>query len=133
MVAIEDLAGVYGVESLLRALPPRHREQPVQVRADHRGLPALVAHPLQPAGLALGLLADLVREIGLRDLRAVVLGDRALVLAELLADRFQLLAQDVLALLLLGALLDVLADPMADLQLGQAFTLKSYGKLQPLD
>src|SRR2546430_12156852 len=133
MVAIEDLARVYGVESLRRALPPRHCEQPVQVRADHRGLSALVAHPLQSAGLALGLLADLVREIRLGDLLAVVLGDRALVLAELLANRLQLLAQDVLALLLLGALFDVLADPVADLQLGQALTLKPHSELEPLD
>src|SRR5437667_4865713 len=133
VVAVEDLARVYRVESLLRALPPRHREQPVQVGADHRGLAALVAHALQPAGLALGLLANLVREVRLGDLLAVVLRDRALVLAQLLADRFELLSQDVLALLLLGALLDVLADPVADLQLGQALALKRQGELEPLD
>ena len=37
-------------------------------------------------------------------LRAVLVGDRALVLAQLLADRVHLLAQEVLALLALGAL-----------------------------
>ena len=42
-------------------------------------------------------------------------------------------AQDVLALLALGTLLDVVADPMTDLQLGQALALKPHGKLEPLD
>src|SRR5213596_857679 len=108
VVAVEDLARVYGIEALLGALPPRHRKEPVEVGADHRGLAALVAHALEPTGFALGLLANLVGEIRLGDLRAVVLGDRALVLAQFLANRLQLLAQDVLALLLLGALFDVL-------------------------
>ena len=121
------------IEPLLRALPPRHGEQPVQIGADHRGLAALVAHSLQPADLALGLLANLVGQIRLGDLLAVVLRDRGLVLAQLLADRLQLAAQDVLALLALSALLDVVADPLADLQLGQALALKPQGELEPLD
>src|SRR6185436_11926192 len=133
VVTVQDLARVYGIEALLGALPPRHRKQPVEVGADHRGLATLIAHALQPTGFALGLLANLVGEIRLGDLLAVVLGDRALVLAQLLANRLQLLAQDVLALLLLGALFDVLADPMADLQLGEALTLKPRGELEPLD
>ena len=51
----------------------------------------------------------------LGDLRAVLVDDGRLVLAELLADRVELLAQDVLALLLLHARVDVLADAAADL------------------
>src|SRR5205823_5027893 len=124
VVAVQDLARVDGIKALLRALPPRHGEKPVQVRADHRGLAALVAHPLQPTGLALGLLADLVGEIRFGDLAAVVLRDRALVLAQFLANRLELAAQDVLALLLLGTLFDVLANAMANLELGQALALK---------
>ena len=46
------------------------------------------------------------------------------VLAELLADRLHLLAQEVLALLLLGAGLDVVADAPADLHLGQPLALE---------
>ena len=64
------------------------------------------------------MLANLVGEICLGDPRAVVLRDRGVVLAELLANRLQLASQDVLALLALSALLDVLTDPMPDLQLG---------------
>ena len=133
MVVIQDLARVNRIEPLFRALPPRHGEQPVEVGTDHRRLAALVAHPLQPPDLALGLLANLVGEVCLGDLRAVVLRDRALVLAQLLANRLELAAQDVLALLALRAVLDVLADPLTDLQLGQALTLKPQGELEPLD
>ena len=46
------------------------------------------------------------------------------VLAQLLADRLHLLAQEVLALLLLGAGLDVVADALAHLQLGEPLALQ---------
>ena len=97
------------------------------------GLAGRVAHALEPAELALGLLAHVVGHLGLRDLRAVLLDDGALVLAELLADRVHLLAQEVLALLLLGAGLDVLADAPAHLQLGEPLALEADGELEPLD
>ena len=71
--------------------------------------------------------------LGLVDLRPVVLGGGAVVLAELLADRLHLAAEDVLALLLLGAGLDVLADAPAHLQLGEALALQAQRQLQPLD
>ena len=70
--------------------------------------------------------------VGVLDLGAVLLGDRRVVLAELLADRVHLLAQEVLALLLLGALLHVLADALADLQLGEALALQLDGQLEAL-
>src|SRR5205085_1970260 len=103
----------------------RHGEQPVEIRADHRGLAARVAHPLQAPELALGLLPDLVRHGRLGDLRSVLLDDRALVLAELLSDRVELAAQEVLSLLALRARLDVLADALTHLQLGQALPLEA--------
>ena len=65
-----------------------------------------------------------VGHAGLGDLLAVLLGDRAVVLAELLADRVHLLAQEVLALLLLRAGLDVVADALAHVQLGQPLLLE---------
>ena len=83
--------------------------------------------------LALGLLAHGLRHAGLLDLRAVLLDDGALVLAELLADRLHLLAQEVLALLLLGARLDVVADALAHLHLGEPLALEAHGELEPLD
>ena len=119
MVGVEHLARVLRIEPLLGSLRPRHRQQPVEIGADHRRLGVRVAQPLEARQLALGLLAHRVGHAGVGDLLAVVLGDRAVVLAELLADRVHLLAQEVVALLLLGAVLDVLADALAHLQLGQ--------------
>jgi hypothetical protein len=66
------------------------------------------------------------------DLGAVLLHDRGVVLVELLADRLHLLAQEVLALLLLGAGLHVVADALAHLQLGQPLALVAQRQLQPL-
>src|SRR6185437_16556027 len=63
----------------------------------------------------------------------VLLDDRALVLTELLADRVHLLPEEPLALLLLRALLDVVADAPTHLQLGQALALELERTLQPLD
>ena len=59
--------------------------------------------------------------------------DGAVVFAELLADRVHLPAQEVLALLLLRAVLDVVADALADPQLGQPLLLELQRQLQPLD
>ena len=58
---------------------------------------------------------------------------RAVVLAQLLADRVHLAAQEVLALLLLRAVLDVLADALAHLQLGQPLVLELQRQREPLD
>ena len=71
--------------------------------------------------------------LGVRDLLAVLLDHRALVLAELLADRVELLAEEVVALLLLRAGLDVLADALAHLQLGEPLALEPQRELEPLD
>ena len=53
------------------------------------------------------------------ELGAELADDVVVALAELLADRRQLLAQQQLALLLVDALADVVADRLGDLQLGQ--------------
>ena len=124
VVGVEHLARVHGVEPLLGALRPGHRDQPVEVAADHRGLGRLLALALEPAQLLLGLLGDRLRHPGLGDLALVLLDQAALVLAQLLADRLHLFAQEVVALLLLGAGLDVVADPAAHLQLGQPLALQ---------
>ena len=70
---------------------------------------------------------------GVGDLLPVFVGDRAVVLAELLADRVHLPAQEVLALLLLRAVFDVVADALAHLQLGEPLSLELQRQLQPLD
>ena len=130
VVGVEHLARVDGVEPLLGALRPRHRDQPVEVAADHRGLGRLLALALEPPQLLLGLLGDRLRHLRLGDLALVLLDQVGLVLAQLLADRLHLFAQEVLALLLLGAGLDVLADAAAHLQLGQPLALQLDGQLE---
>jgi hypothetical protein len=132
VVLVEHLARVHRVEPLRRALLPRHGDQPVEVGADDRRLGGLLAHLLEAPELLLGLLADFVGHARFLDLHAVLVHDGAVVLAELLADRLHLPAQEVLALLLLGAALHVLADPAADVELGQRLALEAQRQLEPL-
>src|SRR4029078_7974229 len=91
---------------------------------DRRGLGRLLAHALEAPELLVGLLGDLVGHAGVGDLGAVLLDDRRGVLAQLALDRLHLLAQEVLALLLLRAGLDVLADLAAQLKLCEALLLE---------
>ena len=69
---------------------------------------------------------------GLGQLGAVLLDDVVVALAELLADRGELLAQQVLALLLVHALGDVGADLRGDLQLGQVVLGPLGGQRRPV-
>jgi hypothetical protein len=121
------------VEPLFGVLAPRDCEQPVEVGPDHRRLARGVAHPLEPAELALRLFAYLVRHRRIVDLPAVLVDDRRLVLTELLADRVELLPEEVLTLLGLGAGFDVVTDPPANLKLGEALALEGERELEPLD
>ena len=123
VVLVQDLTRVHGIELLVGALVPRHGDQPVEVGADHARLAGLLAHALEAAELLVGLLAHGLGHARLGDLGAVLLDDVGRVLAQLALDRLHLLAQEVLALLLVGAGLHVLADALADLQLGQAVAL----------
>ena len=124
VVGVEHFARVNGIEPLLGALRPGHRQQPVEVGADGRRLRVRVAQARQARRFAIGLLTDRLGHAGVRDLLPVVVRGRALVLAQLLADRVHLLAQEVVALLLLGAALDVLADPLANHQFGEPLLLE---------
>ena len=132
VVLVEDLTRVHGVELLVGALAPRHGDQPVEVGADHARLAGLLAHALEAAELLVGLLAHVLGHARLFDLGAVLLDDVGGVLAQLALDRLHLLAQEVLALLLVGAGLHVLADALADLQLGQAVALELDGEREAL-
>jgi hypothetical protein len=124
VVLVEHRPRVPRVEPLLRAPAPRHGEEPVEVVADRRGL--------GPRELALGLLAHGLRGFGLVEPAPVLVHDRAVVLAELLANRLELAAEDVLALLLRRALFHVLADPPPHLHLGEALALEARRQLEPL-
>jgi hypothetical protein len=97
-------------------------------------LGALLAGPLQPADLALDRGADRLGHLALLDLPAVGVEHAVavLVLAELLADGGELLAEDELALGLLHALGDVLADAVLQLDLGEGVAGPGEDLLQPL-
>jgi hypothetical protein len=133
VVGIQHRARVPRVQAVLRALRPGDGEQPVEVGPDHRRLGVALAHALETAQLALGLLLHRLRHACLGQLLPVLLGHRALVFAQLLADRVHLPPQEILALLLLGPGLDLLADALADAQLGEALLLEPQGQAQALD
>ncbi len=133
VIGVQHLARVLRIQALLRSLRPRHREQPVQIGPDHRPFGVRLPHPLEPRQLALGLLLDRLRHGRVGDLLPILLGHRALVLAELLADRLHLPAQQVLALLLLRPRLHLVANALPDAQLRQPVLLEPEGEGQPLD
>jgi hypothetical protein len=132
VVGIEHLPRVDRIEPLHRALAPGHGEEPVEVGADDGRLGALLADALEPRELALGLLAHRLGHRRVRELLAVLVDDGRVVVAELLADGLELAAEDVLALLLLRAGLDVLTDAAPDLKLGEPLVLEPDGELEPL-
>ena len=97
---------------------PRQIEDPVEVRAHDRVLGAADLHVAQALELLLGDLLGLGRQVRLRDalLEPVEIALVALVLAELLLDGLELLAKDVLALVLAHLLLDLGVDALAHLE-----------------
>jgi hypothetical protein len=133
VVGVEDLPRVHGIEALLGALVPGHGQEPVQVRPDHRRLGVRLAHALEAVELALGLRAHRLRHVRGRDLLPVFVGQGAVVLAELLADGVHLLSKEVLALLLLGAVVHVVLDALAHLELRHALALEGDGELEAVD
>ena len=133
VVGVEHLPRVLRVEALLGSLRPRHGEQPVEIGPDHRRFGVGVAHPLESRQLTLGLLLHRLGHPGRRNLLPIFLGNRRLVLAELLANRVHLPAQEILALLFLRARLHVVANALADAQLRQPLLLEAQRQRQPLD
>ena len=71
-------------------------------------------------------------QVELLELLPVLLDHGGVVVAELLADRVHLAPEDVLALLLLRAFLDVLADALPHLQGGEHLALQLVRELEPL-
>ena len=111
VVRVEDAARLCEVEVVVGAHVPGDLEHPVQVRPDPAVLGVLLAGALEAVELALDLLAHVLGHARLLEPLAVVGGDVVATLAELLLDRLDLLAQQVVALRLLHALVDLAADP----------------------
>src|SRR5262245_36621616 len=119
VIVVEDLLGEREVLLDLGLLVPGDREQPVEIVAHDRRLGRHRRHLAQLLELVGGLLARLLRELGLLDL-VLDLGELVLafLVAELLLDRLHLLIEVVLALGLLHLALDARADALLDLQHG---------------
>ena len=103
MVVVEDFLGLGEVDRELGALAPGQRDDPVEIGPGHGVLGGRRRHAREALQLAQGLLLRVLRHAGGFDLVAQ-LGDLALLVvavAQLLLDRLHLLAQVVLALVLL--------------------------------
>ncbi len=112
MLGFQHVAGLADVDRLLVAGLPGQLGQPLQVGADHAGFRAAFGHALEAAELAAGLLLDLLGEAGLVEgaLEVLELGGGVVVLAELLLDLLELLAEQELALAALHGLAGAGAD-----------------------
>ena len=119
VIGVEDLACGLEVGRVLGPGVPRQVEHGVQPGADPAAFGALVAGAFQLPDLAQRGLADLVRQVGRLDTGPVIVGALGFPLAQLLADRVELLAQQELFLLLFHALADVFGDLVVDLDFGQ--------------
>ena len=134
MVFVQNALGFIKVELVLGLLVPRHREQAVEVVADHVGLGGHRRHHLELLQLALAHLLGLFRERQFLQFLGVFLnlGLAVLALSEFLLNRLDLLVEVVLLLgaanLALHALLE-LALHLLELALLQ-HALKHH--LQPL-
>jgi hypothetical protein len=117
VVGVQHLAGVRHVEVVVGLDVPRQLDQPLQVGADHPVLGGGRWQALEPRQLALGRLPGVLGERRLLDPlpQLVDLGLSFVALPQLVLDRLQLLAQEVLALALLHLRLDLGLDLGAEL------------------
>ena len=131
VIGIEHGAGGDHIGGVVGRDAPGQLEHGVEPGPDPCGLRALVAGPLELVDLPQQRLAYGVGDLGGLDAAAVVVGPLGLALAELLADRGELLTQQELALALLHALTNVLTDLVGDLDLGEVLPRPSDQGLQP--
>ena len=119
MIGVEHSSRLIEVELIVGACVPRQLEDAIEPRTDPRVLGRLLAHVLQPVDLLVDRIGSLLRQCQFGDLGAVLTGNVAIVFAQLLADRGQLLTQQVLALLLVDTFGDVGSNLRRDLQFGE--------------
>ena len=100
VIVIEDLRRLLDVDGVFRLLIPRQGEQPFDIVADDTRLGVCIAHVLEPVELAVDGLVHALRVLAVEE-RPVILDDvghDVILVAELLADDLELLAQVVVAL-----------------------------------
>jgi hypothetical protein len=118
VVLVEDLAHRGDVEVVGGRLGPGDVEDPVEVGADDGVFGGADLHRAEALELLLRDLLGLRREVRLGDaiLEAVEIALVAVVLAELLLDGLELLAEDVFSLVFAHLLLDLGVDALAHLE-----------------
>ena len=95
-IGVENLARVGGIEDVPRSASPSGTRDPPSRRSGSSTPRRLLAVRSSRPKFAIGCSPHLVRRIPV-DLRPVLVDDRGVVLAQLLADRLHLATQDVLA------------------------------------
>ena len=131
MVLVENAAGFHDVELVDGALVPGHIEHPIEVVPYPACLRVLLAGPLEPVELALDFLTDGVGHASVFDLLAIFGGNVAVAFAEFLLDRFELLAQQELALPLLHPFLDLAPDFVLERSVGENLASPGDQRLEP--
>ena len=132
MIAVEDFARRLQIEPVLRHPAPRQRGEHVEIGARHLVFGGLRRHLAQALELAVGHFFCFRRELRLlepvRQLLELVV---PLPFPQLLADHLELLAQHVLALILVEAGLHLFLDLRADLEHLQLLHEKLAEPLEP--
>ena len=118
VLGVEDAARLGQVDDLVGPLGPRQRDDPVEIGARHRVLGGGGRHLRQPVELAQRFLLHRLGQPGGIDLLAQLLDVLGLVVAfaELPLNRLQLLAQEVVALVLADLRLHLRLDLRAELE-----------------
>ena len=131
VVGVEDRPRLLEVEPVLGAGRPGDLEHRVEPRPHPRRLRRLVAHPVEAVDLPFDGGAGALGSIERGELGPVLVGDLHL-LAKLLLDRLELLAEEVLALGLVDPLRRFVADLLAELEIGQDLPHPSEELADPL-
>ncbi len=118
VVAVEDGPGLVEVEPVFGSLLPRDVEHGVEPGPDPGVLGRLFAHLLETIDLLADRGCDVLGQLASVELAAVVVGDVG-VLAQLLLDGGELLAEDVLALRAVDLLGGLVSHLLAELEVGQ--------------
>src|ERR1041385_4621035 len=118
VVLVEDTADLRDVEVVLGHRVPGQIEDPIEVGPNDRVLGASDLHRAEALQLLLRHLIRFRGKLGLRNplLETIEVPLIAFVFAELFLDRLELLAKDVLALVLAHLLFDLGVDALAHLE-----------------
>ena len=118
MLLVEDVARLRQIDDLVGPLRPRQRDDPIEIGPRHRVFGGRGWHLREPIELAQRLFLDRVRHARGFDLRAELLDLLGLIvaLAELALNRLELLAQEVVALVLADLRLHLRLDLRAELE-----------------